>query len=143
MTLVKTRAAFEKAVTDAVKDVDPTVRMTYDNVSYTKPGKTIKYIVMTVNFGQATQQAQGASSTFYSGFVQCRIYVPKNKGTVILSAISEAVITGLTSINASDYVDTYDCSPRVSEIVGPGIVIDDEDESHCLGVITCQFSANS
>ena len=61
MTLVKTRAAFEKAVTDAVKDVDPTVKMVYDNVGYTRPGKTVKYIVMTVNFGQATQQAQGAA----------------------------------------------------------------------------------
>ena len=61
MTLVNTRAAFEKAVTDAVKDVDPTVKMVYDNVGYTRPGKTVKYIVMTVNFGQATQQAQAPS----------------------------------------------------------------------------------
>ena len=141
MTLVKTRAAFEKAVTDAVKDVDPTVRMVYDNVGYTRPGKTVKYIVMTVNFGQATQQAQGAATAFYAGFVQCRVYVPKNKGTSVLAAVSESVITGLTSVNASDYVDTYSCSPRVSNISGPGIVVDDEDESHCLGVITCQFSA--
>ena len=107
MTLVKTRAAFEKAVTDAVKDVDPTVKMGYDNVGYTRPGKTVKYIVMTVNFGQATQQAQGAASAFYAGFVQCRVYVPKNKGTSVLAAVSESVITGLTSVNASDYVDTY------------------------------------
>ena len=56
MTLVNTRAAFEKAITDAVKDVDPTVTMVYDNVAYTKPGATVKYIVTTVNFGQATRQ---------------------------------------------------------------------------------------
>ena len=43
MTLVKTRAAFEKAVTDAVKDVDPTVKMVYDNVGYTRQGKTEIY----------------------------------------------------------------------------------------------------
>ena len=37
MTLVNTRAAFEKAVTDAVAAVDATVEMVYDNmaVSYT------------------------------------------------------------------------------------------------------------
>ena len=40
MTLVKTRAAFEKAVTDAVSDVDPTVSMVYDNVTFTTSGKT-------------------------------------------------------------------------------------------------------
>ena len=40
MTLVNTRAAFEKAVTDAVTDVDPTVLMVYDNVHFTNPGKT-------------------------------------------------------------------------------------------------------
>ena len=35
MTLVNTRAAFEKAVTDKVSDVDPTVTMVYDNVHFT------------------------------------------------------------------------------------------------------------
>ena len=40
MTLVNTRAAFEKAVTDAVTDVDPTVEMVYDNMVYKTPGKT-------------------------------------------------------------------------------------------------------
>ena len=40
MTLVNTRAAFEKAVTDAVVNVDPTVLLVYDNVAFTTPGKT-------------------------------------------------------------------------------------------------------
>ena len=40
MTLVKTRAAFEKAVTDAVVEADDSVSMVYDNVAFTKPGKT-------------------------------------------------------------------------------------------------------
>ncbi len=44
MTLVNTRAAFEKAVTDAVSDVDPTVLMVYDNVHFTSPGKM--YIII-------------------------------------------------------------------------------------------------
>ena len=142
MTLVNTRAAFEKAVTDSVKDSDPTVLMVYDNVPYVNPGKTKKYVVMGVNFGQATVQNQGASSDYYSGFIQCSIYVPKNKGTSVLAALSESVIDGLTSINASDYVDTYSCNPRIGDVVGPGGV-DDEQESHYLGVITCQFSANA
>ena len=38
MTLVNTRAAFEKAVTDAVVDVDPTEEMIYDNMIYKTPG---------------------------------------------------------------------------------------------------------
>ena len=141
MTLVNARAAFEKAVTDAVIAADGTVTMVYENVPYIKPGKTKKYVAISVNFGRSTVQAQGAAADFYSGFIQCNVYVPKNKGTSVLAAIRESVIDGLTSVNASSYVDTYSCSPRVSEISGPGIVLDDEDESHCLGVITCQFSA--
>jgi len=141
MTLVNTRAAFEAAITDAVKDVDPTVTMIYDNVSYTKPGKKVKYIVTTINFGQATKQVQGEAQTYYSGFIQSGIYVPKGAGTSVLAALSEAVITGMTSVNSSAYVDTYSCNPRVGDVVGPG-GIDNEDESHYLGVITCQFSAN-
>ena len=47
MTLVNTRAAFEKAVTDAVAAADATVEMVYDNVVYKTPGKTKKYIIMS------------------------------------------------------------------------------------------------
>ena len=49
MTLVNARAAFEKAVTDAVAAADNTVEMVYDNVHYTTPGKSTKYILMSLN----------------------------------------------------------------------------------------------
>ena len=61
MTLVNARAAFEKAVTDAVAAADNTVLMVYDNVAFTRPGKTKKYILLSVSFGQATLQNQGAA----------------------------------------------------------------------------------
>ena len=142
MTLVKTRAAFEKAVTDAVTDVDPTVSMVYDNVTFTTSGKTKKYVMMMVNYTQSTLQNQGASSDFYSGVIQCNIYVPKSKGTKDLSAIAESVINGLTSVNASTYVDTFSVKPRVQDINGP-TMLEIEDRSHFVGVISCQFSANA
>ena len=69
MTLVNTRAAFEKAVTDAVANVDPTVEMIYDNMIYKTPGKNKKYVVMSVDFAQATTQTQGTSKDFYSGVI--------------------------------------------------------------------------
>ena len=142
MTLVNTRAAFEKAVTDAVATADNTVLMVYDNVAFTTPGKSKKYIIMSINFGQSTIQNQGAASSYYSGFIQCNIYVPRSKGSSVLSAISEAVIDGLTSVNAANYSDTFSCKPRVLDIVGPGPILSDE-ESHFLGVIFCQFTANA
>jgi hypothetical protein len=142
MTLVKTRAAFEKAVTDAVTDVDPTVSMVYDNVTFTTSGKTKKYVMMMVNYTQSTLQNQGASSDYYSGVIQCNIYVPKSKGTKDLSAIAESVINGLTSVNASTYVDTFSVKPRVQDINGP-TMLEIEDRSHFVGVISCQFSTNA
>ena len=142
MTLVKTRAAFEKAVTDAVSDVDPTVSMVYDNVTFTTSGKTKKYVMMMINYTQSTLQNQGASSDYYSGVIQCNIYVPKSKGTKDLSAIAESVINGLTSVNASDYIDTFSVKPRVQDINGP-TMLEIEDRSHFVGVISCQFSTNA
>ena len=142
MTLVKTRAAFEKAVTDAVSDVDPTVSMVYDNVTFTTSGKTKKYVMMMVNYTQSTLQNQGAASDYYSGVIQCNIYVPKSKGTKDLSAIAESVINGLTSVNASTYVDSFSVKPRVQDINGP-TMLEIEDRSHFVGVISCQFSANA
>ena len=142
MTLVNTRAAFEKAVTDAVAAADNTVEMVYDNVHYTTPGKSTKYILMSLNFTQSTQQNQGAASDYYAGVIQCNVYVPKSKGTSVLSSISEAVIDGLTSVNASDYSDTFSCKPRVLDINRP-TPLEIEDRSHFIGIISCQFSANA
>ena len=142
MTLVNTRAAFEKAVTDAVAAVDNTVLMVYDNVNYTTPGKNKKYIIMTVDFGQSTLQNQGAASDYYAGVIQCNVYCPKGRGTSVLSSIGEAVIDGLTSVNAPGYSDTFSCKPRVLDITGP-TPLDIEDRSHFVGVISCQFTANA
>ena len=142
MTLVNTRAAFEKAVTDAVAAADNTVEMVYDNVHYTTPGKSTKYILMSLNFTQSTQQNQGAASDYYAGVIQCNVYVPKSKGTSVLSAIGEAVIDGLTSVNASDYTDTFSCKPRVLDINGV-TPLEIEDRRHFIGIISCQFSANA
>ena len=142
MTLVNTRAAFEKAVTDAVAAADNTVEMVYDNVHYTTPGKSTKYILMSLNFTQSTLQNQGAASDYYSGVIQCNVYVPKSKGTSVLSEICETVIDGLTSVNASGYTDTFSRKPRVLDINGP-TPLEIEDRSHFIGVISCQFSANA
>ena len=142
MTLVNTRAAFEKAVTDKVSDVDPTVTMVYDNVHFTTPGKTKKYILMSLNFTQSTQQNQGAASDYYAGVIQCNVYVPKSKGTATLSKICESDIDGLTSVNTSTYIDTFSCKPRVLDINGP-TPLEIEDRSHFIGIISCQFSANA
>jgi len=142
MTLVNARAAFEKAVTDAVSSADSNVRMVYDNVAFTRPGKSERYILMSVNFGQSTLQNQGAAQDYYAGTIQCNVYVPKNAGTSVLSAISEAVIDGLTSVNASGYTDTYSSNPRVLDIVGP-TPLNIEDRSHFVGVISCQFTATA
>jgi len=142
MTLVNARAAFEKAVTDAVVAADNTVSVINDNVPFITPGKTKKYVIMSLSFTQSTLQNQGASSDFYSGVIQCNIYVPKNKGTSVVSAISESVIDGLTSVNASNYSDTFSCTPRVADINGPNM-LQIEDRSHFIGIVSCQFTANA
>ena len=140
MTLVNARAAFEKAVTDAVTDADDTVLMVYDNVRFTTPGKTKKYVSMSITFNQSTLQNHGAASDYYSGVIQCNVYVPKSAGTAALAAVSESVIDGLTSVNASNYTDTFSVSPRVLEITGPS-ALELEDRPHFLGIISCQFTA--
>ena len=66
--------------------------------------------------------------------------MPKSAGTAVLSAISESVIDGLTSVNASNYTDTFSSKPRVLDIVGP-TQLNIEDRSHFVGVISCGFTA--
>ena len=142
MSLKNTRAAFEKAVTDAVLINDPTVSMVFDNLNFNTPGQEQKYVVMNINYSQSTIQPQGAALDYYSGVIQCNIHVPKNSGTRELIEISEKVIDGLTSVNASDYTDTFSVKPRVQDMVGPSL-LDIEERSHFVGVISCQFSANA
>ena len=142
MTLVKARAAFETAIKNAVNTADNTVTVVFDNMPFTTPGKTKKYVMVSLDFEQATYQAQGASSDYYSGSIRCGIMTPKNKGSAVAAAVSESVIDGLTSINAANYSDTYSVSPRVSEISGPTSV-NREGDSHYLRVVICDFTANA
>ena len=142
MTLVNARAAFETAILDAVTDADPTVLVIFDNMPLSTPGKNKKYVMVSLDFTQSTTQPQGAAKKYYAGSIRCGIMTPPHKGSAEASAIAETVITGLTSVNASTYIDTFSVSPRVSAIEGPTSVNVEED-SHYLSVVSCDFTANA
>ena len=142
MTLVNARAAFETAIKNAVTTADNTVTVVFDNMPFTTPGKTKKYVMVNLDFTQSTNQSQGAAVDYYAGTIRCAIMTPSNKGSAVGAAIAESVIDGLISVNASDYSDTFSVSPRVSEISGPSSVVT-EDQSHFMSVINCDFTANA
>ena len=140
MTLVNARAALETAIENAVTTADSNVTVVFDNMPFTVPGKTKKYVLVTINFDSATIQAHGAAVDQYSGTVQCGIFTPRNKGSAVAATIAESVIDGLTSVNASGYTDTYSVVPRVGQISGPTAVTD-EGTSHFVSVVRCSFTA--
>ena len=142
MTLVNARAAFETAIKNAVTTADNTVTVVFDNMPFTTPGKTKKYVMVNLDFTQSTNQSQGAAVDYYAGTIRCAIMTPSNKGSAVGAAIAESVIDGLISVNASDYSETFSVSPRVSEISGPSSVVT-EDQSHFMSVINCDFTANA
>jgi len=142
MTLVNARAAFETAIKSAVIAADNTVTVVFDNMPFTTPGKDKKYVMVSLDFGQATTQVQGAASSYYAGSIRCGIMTPPNRGSAVASAIAESVITGLTSVNASNYTDSFSVTPRVLDIEGPTSV-NVEGDSHYLSVVSCNFTANA
>ena len=54
MTLVNARAAFETAIKNAVTTADNTVTVVFDNMPFTTPGKTKKYVMVSLDFDQST-----------------------------------------------------------------------------------------
>jgi hypothetical protein len=142
MTLVNTRAAFETAIQNKVQEVDPTVIVVFDNTPFNQPGLRKKYVMVSLDFTQSTNQTQGAAQDYYAGTITCGVMTPKNKGTAVAAKIAESIIDGLTSVNSSTYTDTFSVSPRVSQIAGPTSVTT-ERESHFLSVVSCNFSANA
>ena len=142
MTLVNARAAFETAIKNAVTTADNTVTVVFDNMPFTTPGKTKKYVMVNLDFTQSTNQSQGAAVDYYAGTIRCAIMTPSNKGSAVGAAIAESVIDGLIYVNASDYSDAFSVSPRVSEISGPSSVVT-EDQSHFMSVVNCDFTANA
>jgi len=142
MTLVNARAALEAAIKTSLKENQPRVTVVFDNTPFTTPGRTKKYVLVSIDFDNSTYQPQGAAQTYYSGSVTCGIMTPKDTGTAESSAVSQAVIDGLISVNASTYEDTYSVSPRVSEISGPSFV-NNENNSHYLSTVNCSFTANA
>ena len=142
MSLVNTRAAFETAIQNKVQEVDPTVIVVFDNTPFNQPGLRKKYVMVSLDFTQSTNQTQGAAQDYYAGTITCGVMTPKNKGTAVAAEIAESIIDGLTSVNSSTYTDTFSVSPRVSQIAGPTSV-STERESHFLSVVSCSFSANA
>lgn len=142
MTLVKARAALEDAIQTELKASNPTISVVFDNTPFTSPGKNKSYVMVSVDFGQSTQQPLGAAQTYYTGTVICGIMTPSDRGTYESTAIAETLITALTGINASTYVDSYSVSPRISSIEGPTSV-NNQGDSHYLSVVSCTFSANA
>mgnify|MGYP003134306620 CR=1 FL=1 len=142
MTLVNARAALEAAIKTSLKENQPRVTVVFDNTPFTTPGRTKKYVLVSIDFDNSTYQPQGAAQTYYSGSVTCGIMTPKDTGTAESSAVSQAVIDGLISVNAPTYEDTYSVSPRVSEISGPSFV-NNENNSHYLSTVNCSFTANA
>ena len=142
MTLVNTRAAFETAIQNKVQEVDPTVIVVFDNTPFNQPGLRKKYVMVSLDFTQSTNQTQGAAQDYYAGTITCGVMTPKNKGTAAAVKIAESIIDGLTSVNSSTYTDTFSVSPSVSQIAGPTSVTT-ERESHFLSVVSCNFSANA
>ena len=142
MTLVNARAAFETAIKNAVTTADNTVTVVFDNMPFTTPGKNKKYVMVSLDFEQATTQPQGAAVDYYAGTIRCAIMTPSNKGSAVAAAIAESVIDGMTSVNASNYSDTFSVTPRVSQISGPTSVVTD-NQSHFMSVVNCNFTANA
>jgi hypothetical protein len=140
MSLVNARAAIETAINTAVTTADATVSVVFDNMPFTTPGKTKKYVTVTINFDQSTIQPHGAAIDQYTGTVQCGIFTPRNRGSAAAAAIAESVIDGLTSVNAAGYADTYSVVPRVGQINGPTAVTN-ENNSHFISVVSCRFTA--
>ncbi len=142
MTLVNARAAFETAIKSAVTTADNTVTVVFDNMPFTTPGKTKKYVMVNLDFTQSTTQPQGGAIDYYSGSIRCAIMTPSNKGSAVAAAIAESVIDGMTSVNASGYSDTFSVTPRVSQVSGPTSVVSN-NQSHFMSVVNCNFSANA
>ena len=141
MTLVNARAAFETAIKNAVTTADNTVTVVFDNMPFTTPGKTKKYVMVNLDFTQSTNQSQGAAVDYYAGTIRCAIMTPSNKGRAVASAIAESVIDGMTSVNASAYSDTFSVTPRVGPVSGPTSVTNN-NQSHFISVVNCNFTAN-
>ena len=142
MSIVNVRAAFETSINTAVLNADDTVTIVFDNMPFTTPGNTKKYVMVNLDFTQSTNQSQGEAVKYYAGTIRCAVMTPSNKGSAAASAISESVITGLISVNANNYTDTFSVTPRVTEISGPSSVVTD-DQSHFMSVINCDFTANA
>ena len=142
MTLVKARAAIEDAIEDAVLNDHPRLNILYDNVPLSDTAPNQEFLMVSIDFEQATMQPQGDAITFYRASVTCGVYVPFDQCSSRTSAISESLITGLTNVNKSTYVDKHKVSPKVTQIAGPTSIRRDDRETHYIGVVTCDFTAN-
>ena len=73
MTLVNARAAFETAIKMQFNNADPTVTVVFDNMPFTTPGKTKKYVMVNLDFTSINNSTTRSSSYYYGGSIDVEL----------------------------------------------------------------------
>jgi len=133
------RAAIEKPLLDAFKELTPSVPVYFDNITAAPKNTTTEYARVNVTFGVTNEPTLTSSVDFARGAIVIRIFTEKGRGPARNQTLVTTAVNVLETLN-----DTAKTSNgvffRVGQIDGPSFM-SDETSPHFMSRIDTGYTA--
>jgi hypothetical protein len=133
------RAAIEKPLLDAFRDLTPSVPVYFDNITAAPKNTTTEYVRVNVTFGVTNEPTLTSSVDFARGAIVIRVFTEKGRGPARNQTLVTTAVNVLETLN-----DTAKTSSgvffRVGQIDGPSFM-SDETSPHFMSRIDTGYTA--
>lgn len=133
------RAAIEKPLLDAFRDLTPSVPVYFDNITAAPKNTTTEYVRVNVTFGVTNEPTLTSSVDFARGAVVIRVFTEKGRGPARNQTLVTTAVNVLETLNATAKTSSG-VFFRVGQIDGPSFM-SDETSPHFMSRIDTGYTA--
>lgn len=134
-------AAIEVPVNAAVSQIQPAIKIYFDNIIAIPPDATGEYVMVKIMFGLVTESTLSEMLNRARGSLIIRIFTQKNAGARRARKISEAIVSALCQLGESQK-NASGVFLRVRDIAGPAFFMDQE-QPHFMAQIEASWDATN
>jgi hypothetical protein len=140
--LQKIRRAYESVVEDALAaTIGPTIPVYTDGAYYTDKKENDEFALIRLSFGDMHELTVGGMMERIMGSLIVEIFVAKGKGPGRAQDLAEAVLIGLSTLNATLHEPDAEVVARTGPISGPRLT-PLQSAPHFMARLSCSIRAS-
>jgi hypothetical protein len=140
--LQKIRRAYESVVEDALAaSTGPTIPVYTDNAYYNEKKAQDEFALIRLSFGEMHELTVGGMMERVMGTLIVEIFVAKGKGPGRAQDLAEAVLIGLSALNATLHDPDAEVVARTGPISGPRLT-PIQSAPHFMARLSCSVRAS-